>query len=86
MGRLYFCQVNCILFTVVLPPGDTATLPMDIQNTGSKDLVSLADFLERVKGFELASDGPWEQRKALHVLGPSRLPLRFASGQRADPA
>jgi cytochrome P450 len=48
--------------------------------------IALADFLERVKGFELASDGPWEPRKALHVLGPSRLPLRFAPGRRADPA
>ena len=48
--------------------------------------IALADFLERVKGFELASDGPWEPRKALHVLGPSRLPIRFAPGRRADPA
>jgi cytochrome P450 len=39
--------------------------------------IALADFLERVQGFELASDEPWEPRKALHVHGPSRLPIRF---------
>jgi cytochrome P450 len=39
--------------------------------------IALADFLEQVKGFELASDEPWEPRKALHVHGPSRLPIRF---------
>jgi cytochrome P450 len=46
--------------------------------------IALADFLERVKGFELASDEPWEPRKALHVLGPSRLPIRFTPGRRAE--
>src|SRR5438309_284 len=45
--------------------------------------IALADFLERVKGFELASDEPWEPRKALHVHGPSRLPIRFTPGWRA---
>ena len=25
--------------------------------------IALADFLERVQGFELADDGPWEPRK-----------------------
>jgi cytochrome P450 len=39
--------------------------------------IALADFLERVKGFELASAEPWEPRKALHVHGPARLPIRF---------
>jgi cytochrome P450 len=38
---------------------------------------ALADFLERVKGFELASAEPWEPRQALHVHGPARLPIRF---------
>jgi cytochrome P450 len=42
--------------------------------------IALADFLERVKGFELAGEGPWEPRKALHVHGPSRLPIRFTPG------
>ncbi|HEV3444547.1 MAG TPA: cytochrome P450 [Gemmataceae bacterium] len=45
--------------------------------------IALADFLERVKGFALASDEPWEPRKALHVHGPSRLPIRFTPGRRA---
>jgi cytochrome P450 len=44
--------------------------------------IALADFLERVQGFELASDEPWEPRKALHVHGPSRLPIRFTPGRR----
>ena len=45
--------------------------------------IALADFLERVKEFELPSDEPWEPRKALHVHGPSRLPIRFTPGRRA---
>jgi cytochrome P450 len=45
--------------------------------------IALADFLERVQGFELASDEPWEPHKALHVHGPSRLPIRFTHGRRA---
>jgi cytochrome P450 len=45
--------------------------------------VALADLLERVKGFELASDEPWEPRKALHVHGPIRLPIRFKPYSRA---
>jgi len=49
--------------------------------------VALSDLLERVKGFELASDEPWEPRKALHVHGPIRLPIRFEPGRRvAAPA
>jgi cytochrome P450 len=44
--------------------------------------IALADFLKRVKGFELASDEPWEPRKALGVHGPSRLPVRFTAGGR----
>jgi cytochrome P450 len=45
--------------------------------------VALADLLERMKGFELASDEPWEPRKALHVHGPIRLPIRFEPNSRA---
>ncbi|MCY1083326.1 cytochrome P450 [Archangium lansingense] len=40
--------------------------------------VALEDLLARLKGLELASTEPWEPRKALHVHGPSRLPIRFA--------
>ena len=39
--------------------------------------IALSDFLERVDTFELASNEPWEPRKALQVLGPTRLPIRF---------
>ncbi|HZS08691.1 MAG TPA: cytochrome P450 [Blastocatellia bacterium] len=45
--------------------------------------VALADLLERVKGFELASSEPWEPHKALLVHGPARLPIRFEPGTRA---
>jgi cytochrome P450 len=44
--------------------------------------IALADLLERVKDFRLASPEPWEPRKAFHVLGPSRLPIRFKPGRR----
>lgn len=44
--------------------------------------IALANFLERVKGFELANEEPWEPRKALHVHGPSRLPIHFTPGRR----
>ena len=39
--------------------------------------IALGDFLERAERFELAGDRPWEPREALHVHGPSRLPIRF---------
>jgi cytochrome P450 len=39
--------------------------------------IALGDFLERVDTFELARNEPWEPRKALQVLGPTRLPIRF---------
>jgi len=45
--------------------------------------IALTDFLARVDGFELATDGPWEPRQALSVHGPSRLPIRLTSGRRA---
>jgi cytochrome P450 len=47
--------------------------------------VALEDILERVKGFQLASSEPWVPRKALHIHGPLRLPIRFEPGQRAAP-
>lgn len=46
--------------------------------------IALSDFLERVKSFELASDEPWEPRKALHVHGPARLPIRFEPLRRVS--
>jgi cytochrome P450 len=39
--------------------------------------IALSDFLARVNNFELATPEPWEPRRALHVHGPSRLPIRF---------
>jgi cytochrome P450 len=45
--------------------------------------IALADFLERIQEFELASDEPWEPRKALGVHGPSRLLIRFTPSRRA---
>jgi cytochrome P450 len=45
--------------------------------------IALAHFLERVEGFKLASNEPWEPRKALHVHGPSRLPIRFTPVRHA---
>jgi cytochrome P450 len=39
--------------------------------------IALTDLLTRLTHFELASDQPWEPREALHVHGPTRLPLRF---------
>jgi cytochrome P450 len=44
--------------------------------------IALADFLERVQGFALASNEPWEPRKAFGVHGPSRLQIRFTPGRR----
>ena len=39
--------------------------------------IALTEFLDRTESFELASQEPWEPRRALHVHGPSRLPIRF---------
>ena len=38
--------------------------------------VALADLLERLGDFRLASSDPWPPRKGLLIHGPSRLPLR----------
>jgi cytochrome P450 len=43
--------------------------------------VALPVFLNRVRNFELMTEA-WEPRKALHVHGPARLPIRFEPGQR----
>jgi len=43
--------------------------------------IALADLLARLEEFELASDEPWEPRKALHVHGPTKLPIRFTESQ-----
>jgi cytochrome P450 len=38
--------------------------------------IALGDLLS-LNGLDLASQEPWQPRKALHVHGPARLPLRF---------
>jgi cytochrome P450 len=48
--------------------------------------IALGDFLDRVKWFELAADGPWEPRQARSVHGPSRLPMRLTPGRRGAAA
>lgn len=39
--------------------------------------IALSDLLDRMTSIELANTAPWEPRKALHVHGPTRLPIRF---------
>jgi cytochrome P450 len=43
--------------------------------------VALSIFLERVKSFERASLEPWEPRRAIHVHGPTHLPLRLEAAR-----
>ncbi len=45
--------------------------------------IALADLLERLPGLRRAEEGPWEPRRALHVHGPTRLPIRFEPGPKA---
>ncbi|HEX6897201.1 MAG TPA: cytochrome P450 [Bryobacteraceae bacterium] len=45
--------------------------------------VALADLLARTNNLRLQSDAPWEPRKALHIHGPARLPIRFDPAGRA---
>lgn len=39
--------------------------------------IALTDLLTRTRNLTLASNEPWPPRKALHVHGPSSLPVRF---------
>jgi cytochrome P450 len=39
--------------------------------------IALPDLVARLKHLEPAGDEPWEPRSALHVLGPTRLRVRF---------
>jgi cytochrome P450 len=45
--------------------------------------IALADLLDRLKSLEMASNDPWQPRKALHVQGPARLPIRFRPTTRS---
>lgn len=40
--------------------------------------VALSDLFGRLDDIALADDEPWEPRRALHVHGPARLPIRFS--------
>jgi cytochrome P450 len=45
--------------------------------------IALEDLLTRLADVKLASNDPWEPRAALHVHGPTRLPIRFGPNRRA---
>ena len=45
--------------------------------------IALPDLLERLKEFEYGGDGPWQPRQALHVHGPTHLPIRCQWGATA---
>ncbi|MFL5320849.1 MAG: cytochrome P450 [Myxococcaceae bacterium] len=44
--------------------------------------VALPALLSRLQNLRLASDEPWEPRKAFNVHGPTHLPIRFEPGDR----
>lgn len=44
--------------------------------------IALTDLLERTTDWERANNVPWEPRKALHVHGPTHLPIRFRKVMR----
>ena len=44
--------------------------------------IALGDFLRLAPEFELASDEPWQPRRALHVHGPTNLKLRVGASSR----
>ena len=45
--------------------------------------IALGDFLRMAPEFELASNEPWQPRRALHVHGPTNLMLRTPQGKRS---
>ena len=44
--------------------------------------IALSELLARLKDWEPGSDEPWQPRKALHVHGPTHLPIRFQAARR----
>ncbi len=48
--------------------------------------IAVSDLLTRLPGLERATEGPWEPRRALNVLGPAHLPIRFEPGRRLGPS
>lgn len=47
--------------------------------------IALARLLDRWATFEHATNAAWEPREAFHVLGPSRLPIRFEPSTASAP-
>jgi cytochrome P450 len=43
--------------------------------------IALGEFLARLPEFAPVSAAPWEPRKAFHVHGPARLPIRFTASR-----
>ena len=39
--------------------------------------IGLGDLLTRTKKIELTLDGQWQPRRAFHVHGPVKLPVKF---------
>jgi cytochrome P450 len=48
--------------------------------------IAVTDLLTRFPQLDVALDGPWKPRQALHVLGPDRLPVRFEAAARSGSA
>jgi cytochrome P450 len=48
--------------------------------------IALTELMQRLRGLSLASDKPWPPRKALHVHGPTHLPVKFEADKRLVPA
>lgn len=46
--------------------------------------VAIADLVSLLPALELASQEPWEPRRALNIHGPVRLPIRFEPSSRAS--
>jgi cytochrome P450 len=44
--------------------------------------IALADLSQRLKGIELQNAQTWTPRVALHVHGPTSLPVRFTPAKR----
>jgi cytochrome P450 len=44
--------------------------------------IAIPDLLRRIGEFQVDESTPWEPRRAFHVHGPTRLPIRFRSQKR----
>jgi cytochrome P450 len=48
--------------------------------------IALADIFSRLKNLAIATDDPWPPRKAMNVLGPASLPIRFEQNRQPTAA